>query len=283
MAAVSGPSTAPVPAPSASRLELEAVSYRYAGAAIPSLVDLSLSLGPGNVVGLTGATESGKSTTCLVAAGLAPRSIGGHLEGSATVNGRSLAALSAGELPSLIGIAFANAQLSGMCSTVYEEVAFGPMNLGLPRGDVIDRTESALVEVGLPDLGPRDPEHLSGGQRQLVAIAGLLALRPNHLVLDEPTGHLDPAGTRMVGDAIARLATGGASILIAEQNTDLLAGICTRVITLEHGRVRLDGSADEVLTDPVLESLGVDLTTEARLRGLAMAAGVDPDLLAGAA
>ncbi len=268
---------------SVGRLELDAVTYRYAGAAIPSIVELSLSLGPGDVVGLTGATESGKTTVCLVAAGLAPRSIGGHLDGAATVNGRSLASLAAGELPSLIGIAFATTQLSGMCSTVYEEVAFGPMNLGLPRGDVMARTEAALSEVGLAALGARDPEHLSGGQRQLVALAGLLALRPTHLVLDEPTAHLDPAGTRMVGEAIARLADGGASILIAEQNTDLLAGICTRVLALDHGRVRLDGPASVVLTDPTLESLGVDLTTDARLRGLAVAAGVDPARLAGAA
>lgn len=264
-------------------LELNAVTYRYAGAAIPSIVDVSLSLGPGDVVGLTGATEAGKTTVCLVAAGLAPRSIGGHLDGAATIDGRSLAGLTAGELPSLIGIAFATTQLSGMCSTVYEEVAFGPMNLGIPRADVMARTEAALSEVGLADLGPRDPEHLSGGQRQLVAIAGLLALRPTYLVLDEPTSHLDPAGTRMVGEAIARLAAGGASILIAEQNSDLLAAICTRVVALDHGRVRLDGPPATVLTDPTLESLGVDLTTAARLHELAVAGGVDPARLAGGA
>lgn len=264
-------------------LELNAVTYRYAGAAIPSIVDVSLSLGPGDVVGLTGATEAGKTTVCLVAAGLAPRSIGGHLDGAATIDGRSLAGLTAGELPSLIGIAFATTQLSGMCSTVYEEVAFGPMNLGIPRADVMARTEAALSEVGLADLGPRDPEHLSGGQRQLVAIAGLLALRPTYLVLDEPTSHLDPAGTRMVGEAIARLAAGGASILIAEQNSDLLAAICTRVVALDHGRVRLDGPPATVLTDPTLESLGVDLTTTARLHELAVAGGVDPARLAGGA
>jgi len=114
-------------------------------------------------------------------------------------------------------------------------------------------------------------------------IAGLLALRPSHLVLDEPTSHLDPAGTRMVGEAITRLARGGASILIAEQNTDLLAGICTRVLALDHGRIRLDGTPEVVLADPVLESLGVDLATPSRLRRMAAAAGVDPARLAGVA
>jgi len=271
------------PPEASGRLELVSVTYRYAGAAVPSVVELTFSLGPGDVIGLTGATESGKTTTCLVAAGLAPRSIGGHLDGSATVNGQSLAGLAAGELASQVGIAFATTQLSGMCSTVYEEVAFGPMNLGLARTDVMARTEEALAEVGLSDLAARDPEHLSGGQRQLVAIAGLLALRPSHLVLDEPTSHLDPAGTRMVGEAITRLARGGASILIAEQNTDLLAGICTRVLALDHGRIRLDGTPEVVLADPVLESLGVDLATPSRLRRMAAAAGVDPARLAGVA
>jgi energy-coupling factor transport system ATP-binding protein len=260
-------------------LSLETVSYRYAGARAPSLVEVSLVLGRGEVVGLVGANEAGKTTTCLVAAGLAPRAMGGALSGQVTVEGRRLADLPPGEVAAVVGIAFASAQLSGICSTVYEEVAFGPMNLGLPRNEVMAHTVRALEAVAIPDLAARDPAHLSSGQRQLVILAGLLAMEPQHLVLDEPTAHLDPVGTSLVGAAITRLAAGGASILIAEQKTDLLAAICGRVVALDKGRVALEGPAESVLADPQLERLGVDPPTSVRLQRLAAAAGVDPSRL----
>lgn len=259
-------------------LTLDSITYRYAGAAHPSLVDVSLELGPGEVVGLVGATDAGKTTTCLVASGLAPRVIRGHLAGRVALDGRLLAGLDAGEIVGRIGIVFQTpaSQLSGVTSTVYEEVAFGPMNLAVPRAEVMTRTERALEAVGIAGLAARDPDHLSGGQRQLVAIAGLLALEPLHMVLDEPTAHLDPAGTRLVGDAIAHLAAGGASILIAEQKTDLLADICGRVVALEGGRIALQGPVGDVLADPRLEGLGVEPPTLVRLRRLAEGAGLDP-------
>jgi energy-coupling factor transporter ATP-binding protein EcfA2 len=261
-------------------LTLVGVTYRYPGAAQPSLTDVSLTLGPGEVVGLVGPNEAGKSTVCLVAAGLAPRAVGGSLEGGVRVDERNLAALSAAELAGLVGIGFAAANLSGICSTVYEEVAFGPMNLGLPRVEVMMRTQQALETVGIIDLAERDPDHLSGGQRQLVALAGVLAMDPRHLVLDEPTAMLDPAGTRLVADALGGLAAGGASILVAEQKTDVLAAICTRVVALAQGRVALEGASASVLADPRLDALGVDPPTSVRLSRLAADAGVDPARLA---
>jgi len=110
-------------------------------------------------------------------------------------------------------------------------------------------------------------------------MAGLLALRPAHLVLDEPTAQLDPAGTRLVAEALARLAVDGASILVAEQKTDLLASICDRVVALDAGRVALDGPAAEVLGDPRLADLGVAAPASVRLRRLADAAGPGPEAL----
>ena len=123
-------------------------------------------------------------------------------------------------------------------------------------------------------MADRDPLRLSGGQQQLVAVAGLLAMRPEHLVLDEPTAQLDPAGTRLVADAIERLAADGASILVAEQKTDLLAAICSRVVVLDGGRVAHHGPAAEVLADPRLRDLGVAEPSSVRLRRAAAAAGV---------
>jgi energy-coupling factor transporter ATP-binding protein EcfA2 len=256
-------------------LTLAGVTYRYPGARRSSLADVSLELGPGEVVGLLGPNEAGKTTLCLVASGLAPRAAGGTLGGQVSVDGRDLGTVPPGELAGLVGIGLASATLSGICSTVYEEVAFGPMNLGLPRAEVIHRTEGALDAVAIAELADRDPERLSGGQRQLVAMAGALAMEPRHLVLDEPTALLDPAGTALVGSALARLAASGASILVAEQKTDLLTAIAGRAVVLSQGRVVLDGPAVSVLADPALEALGVDPPTGVRLARLAAAAGVD--------
>ncbi|MGH2357230.1 MAG: energy-coupling factor ABC transporter ATP-binding protein, partial [Candidatus Limnocylindria bacterium] len=199
-------------------LALEGVSYRYAGARRPSLRDVELTLHQGEVVGVVGASEAGKTTLCLVASGLAPRTVGGELRGRLAVDDVDVADWPMHRLSEHVGIGFQSptTQLSGVAGTVFEEVAFGPMNLGLPRDELLERTWSALDALRIADLASRDPLRLSGGQQQLVAMAGLLAMGPQHLVLDEPTAQLDPGGTRLVADAIARLVDSGASILITE-------------------------------------------------------------------
>lgn len=259
-------------------LSLSGVGYRYAGAMRASLADIDLDLQDGVVVGVAGPSEAGKTTLCLVASGLAPRTVGGQIRGRITLDGESTDAWPMHRLSQQIGIGFQNpaTQLSQVAGTVFEEVAFGPMNLAVPRADVVTRTWSALETLGIGDLAERDPRRLSGGQQQLVAMAGLLAMRPKHLVLDEPTAQLDPAGTRMVADAILRLASDGASILVAEQKTDLLAAISSEVVVLADGRVALRGPADEVLGDPRLGELGVAEPAAVRLRRAAIAAGIDP-------
>ncbi|MBA2253600.1 MAG: ABC transporter ATP-binding protein [Chloroflexi bacterium] len=266
-------------------LALEGVTYRYAGAARPSLHEVDLSLAEGEVVGVVGASESGKSTLCLVASGLAPRATGGTLGGRLLLDGEDAAGRPMHELAGSVGICFQNptTQLSGVTLTVYEEVAFGPMNLGVPRDEVIARTEAALDAVGILQLADREPSRISGGQMQLVAIAGLLAMGPRHLVLDEPTAQLDPFGTRLVSETVAALAAEGASILIAEQKTDLLARICTRVMVLEAGRVLFEGTPDDVFADPRLVGLGVPEPSAVRLGRALRVAGLDPSVAAGAA
>lgn len=263
-------------------LTLSGVGYRYAGAEHPSLLDIDLELPPATVIGLAGASESGKTTLCLVASGLAPRTVGGRIRGTIRLDGEDVDAWPMHRLAERIGIGFQNpaTQLSQVADTVFEEVAFGPMNIALPRADIVERTWDALNALRIADLAERDPRRLSGGQQQLVATAGLLAMRPTHLVLDEPTAQLDPAGTRLVADAIARLATTGASILVAEQKTDLLAEVASRVVVLDGGRVARDGPTAEVLADPALPELGVAPPSAVQLRVAAAAAGLDPSLLA---
>jgi energy-coupling factor transporter ATP-binding protein EcfA2 len=265
-------------------LSLSGVGYRYAGATRASLLDIDLDLPDGEVVGVAGPSEAGKTTLCLVAAGLAPRTVGGQIRGQITLDGENTDAWPMHRLSQQIGIGFQNpsTQLSQVAGTVFEEVAFGPMNLAVPRDEVVARTWSALGGLGIEPLAERDPRHLSGGQQQLVAMAGLLAMRPKHLVLDEPTAQLDPAGTRMVADAIARLASDGASILVTEQKTDLLAAVASEMVVLSEGRIALRGPAAEVLADGRLAELGVAEPAAVRIRRAAVAAGIGPTRLEGA-
>ena len=264
-------------------LTLQAVGYRYAGADQPSLLDIDLELRDGEVVGVAGASEAGKTTLCLVASGLAPRTVGGRIRGTILLDGENVDAWPMHRLSGRIGIGFQNpsTQLSQVAGTVFEEVAFGPMNFGGTRDEVVARTWEALDALRIDDLAERDPQRLSGGQQQLVAMAGLLALRPAHLVLDEPTAQLDPAGTRLVADAIAALAADGVSILVTEQKTDLLAEVATRVVVLAEGRVVLQGPSADVLDDARLIELGVSAPSAVRLRRAVTEAGIDPERLRG--
>ena len=261
-------------------LALSGASYRYAGTPRDVLAGVTLEVTPGRVVGLVGPNEAGKSTLCLVASGLAPASIGGRLDGSVTMDGVETRSLKPHELAQRCGVLFQNptTQLSGTAATVYEELAFGPRNLGLPIAEIVERVEWALAMLGIDALAPKDPARLSGGQAQLVALASVLALRPAYLVLDEPTSQLDPQGTRLVGEALAHLAgESRTGILIVEHKTELLAALADEVAVIDGGRVVESGPAAAVLADPRLAELGVEPPAAVRLRRAFSAAGLDPD------
>ena len=263
-------------------LTLSGVEYRYPAAVAPSLDGVDLVVGPGEVVGLVGPNEAGKTTLCLVASGLAPVAIGGRLVGTVEIDGARTIDLRPHELAQRVGILFQNAatQLSGTVPTVWEEIAFGPRNIGLPRDEIGVRVERSLELLRIAPLAPRDPNRLSGGQAQLVALASVLALGPRALVLDEPTSQLDPEGTRLVGEAIRRIvADTGAGVLVVEHKTGLLEAICDRVIVLSAGRSVAGGTADEVLGDPGLVTLGVDPPPGVRLRRAIAGAELPPTVV----
>lgn len=261
-------------------LTLSAAQYRYAGTARAVLDAIDLSVPAAGVVGLVGANESGKSTVCLVASGLAPAAIGGRLDGSVTMDGVETRSLKPHELAQRCGVLFQNptTQLSGTAGTVYEELAFGPRNLGLNVSEIVDRVEWALDTLGIAALAPKDPARLSGGQAQLVALGSVLALRPAYLVLDEPTSQLDPYGTRLVGEALARLAADtGTGILIVEHKTGLLAALADDVVVIDGGRVVASGPAADVLADLRTAERGVEPPATVRLRHALDAAGLEVD------
>jgi energy-coupling factor transporter ATP-binding protein EcfA2 len=258
-------------------IELSAVRYRYAGATGYALQAVDLRLEPGRVVGVVGANESGKSTLCLVASGFAPGVVGGQLEGSVKLDGVETTALRPHELAQCCGLLFQNAatQLSNTTATVFEEVGFGPSNLGLPVPDVVERIEWAMGAVGIEALAPRDPARLSGGQGQLVALASVLALRPRYLILDEPTSELDPAGTRLIAEALVRVAAEtGAGILVVEHKTEVLERIADEVVVLDGGAVAFGGVSAATLADPRLTDLGVEPPARTRLELGLRSAGI---------
>ena len=264
-------------------LELKGVRYRYAGASDWALDGLDLAVEAGEVVGICGANDAGKSTLCLVGAGLAPGAIGGRLEGSVLIGGTESHDLPPHVAAQRCGILFQNAatQLTGTTSTVWEEVAFGPRNLGLDVAAIVQRVDWALQLARVGHLAERQPDRLSGGQAQLVALASVLALRPSLLILDEPTSQLDPAGTTLVGATLSGLARQtGTALLVVEHKTDLLASIADRIVVIEAGRIALSGATEAVLADPRLVDLGVGPPAAVRLQRLAEAAGVGPRLVA---
>ncbi len=240
-------------------LELRSVAYRYPGYRRPALDGIDLTVRDGEIVGIVGPNEAGKSTLCLVASVLAPASIGGELTGDVLLDGMSVRGQRPHEIAGRVGIVFGSptSQLSGITGTVLEEVALGPVNLGLSVAATVARSRAALEALGIESLAERAPDRLSGGQTQLVAIAAMLAMGSRHLVLDEPTAELDPEGRQLVGDALGGLAGSGTAVLIAEQDLGLLSSICTRLVAIDGGRLVFDLPIADGLRDRRLVDLGV--------------------------
>jgi energy-coupling factor transport system ATP-binding protein len=259
-------------------LTLESISYRYPGASGDALHAISLELAPGRITGLVGPVEGGKSTLCLAVGGLAPRVVGGRLVGDVHIDGEDVRGWPMHRMSEVVvtGLQDPAGQLSMVADTVIEEVAFGPANLGLSRDEVVGRSMAALDAVGVGDLAERDPRRLSGGQQQLVVMAGLLAMRPRYLVLDEPVAHLDAMSGRLVAAAVRAAAEAGAGVLLAEKRTDALTDLCDDVAVIAAGSIVHHGTPSEVLDDPAVLALGVAQPSELRVERLLADAGVEP-------
>jgi energy-coupling factor transport system ATP-binding protein len=253
-------------------LRVRDVSITHDGQSAPSPAHASFDISPGEVVLLLGPSGSGKSTLTLALNGLIPHAVPATISGAVLVNGRNTQAATVAELSTHVGMVFQDPDAQLVTGTVLDEVAFGPENLRLPLVEVLARTESALRRVGLWDRRGENPDRLSGGGRQRLAIACALAMGSPLLVLDEPTANLDPRGIEEVYAALADLvAAGDRAVLLVEHNLDAAVGFVDRVVVLDHrGHLVADGSVDEVLRGRAehLHELGVWLpvSTLAALR-----------------
>ncbi|MGX5681849.1 ABC transporter ATP-binding protein [Schumannella luteola] len=245
--------------------------------------DVSFAVRPGEVVLVLGPSGSGKSTLALALDGLIPHDVHAEAEGVVLVAGRDTRDATVGELSASVALVFQDPDAQVVTGTLLDEVAFGPENLLVPAEEVLERAEHALRTVGLWERRDENPDILSGGGRQRLAIASALALRSPVIVLDEPTANLDPAGIDDVYEALAAVvADRERSIVLIEHNLDAALELVDRVVVLDgSGRLVLDGPARETLRDNAdrLVELGVWLpvSTLAALRLRRAGVGM-PDL-----
>jgi energy-coupling factor transporter ATP-binding protein EcfA2 len=256
-------------------LRLDGVRFTHAGAPEPTLRNVSLALDDGAITGLAGASETGKTTLGLVAAGLAPRVTGGSLGGGITIDGEDATRWPMGRYVRSIGLGLQDSegQLSMATDTVFEEVAVGASTLGLDRDELIRRCWTSLDQLDIKALASRAPGSLSGGEMQLVGIAGLLAMRTRHLVLDEPFAHLDRRGIERLEQALRTATEAGVAILLIEQRTDVLLRMCDQVSVIGHGTILEQGAPSTVLSNPTVRALGVAEPDVLRVAGVVGAIG----------
>ncbi|MFF7291321.1 ABC transporter ATP-binding protein [Microbacterium sp. NPDC008134] len=235
--------------PSAPLLRVRDVSLTHADAAHPSPRDVSFDIHPGEVVLLLGPSGSGKSTLSLALNGLIPHALPATMTGTVEAGGVDTADAQTSELSTRVAMVFQDPDAQIVTGTLYDEVAFGPENLRLPVEEVTARTEDALRRVGLWERRDENPDRLSGGGRQRLAIACALAMGSPLIVLDEPTANLDPQGIDDVYAALADvIAAGDRAILLVEHNLDAAMGFVTRTIVLDReGRVAYDGPVAEII------------------------------------
>jgi energy-coupling factor transport system ATP-binding protein len=233
------------------RLELRDVSHVYAAGTpfqVEALRGVSISVEPGEVLGIVGGTGSGKSTLVRHMNLLLVPTVGKVL-----VDGVDATRLKKSELRRRVGLVFQFPEAALFAPTVEEDVAFAPRRLGLNEEEVRQRVRESLELLGAEDLAARSPFALSGGEKRRAAIAGVLAMRPEVLVLDEPTAGLDPATRDELLALIRRLRDAGVSVVLVSHDLDEVAEVADRVCALHDGRVRAIGTPAEVFYgDPEL-------------------------------
>jgi energy-coupling factor transporter ATPase len=247
-------------------IETKDLTYTYPGATRPSIQDVSVTIDKGDFVILTGPSGCGKTTLCRTFNGLVPHFYNGTLEGEITVAGLKVAENKIHELARHVGLVFQNPENQLFALSVEKDVAFGLENSAMPRDEMRKRVDWALQMAGISELSERPPHELSGGQQQRVAIASVLSMQPDIMILDEPTSFLDPVGAekifKVINDLNKKL---GITIILVEHRLDLAAKYANKVIVMNKGAVALTGTPKEIFTSEKARLIGVGIPKATKL------------------
>jgi cobalt/nickel transport system ATP-binding protein len=229
-------------------LEVKNLCHRYPHLDSNALDEINLKIFKGERVAVLGANGAGKSTLFKHLNGILR-----PLSGEVLVKGEKITKKNVRTCRETVGIVFQDPDDQVLAPSVEEDIAFGPINMGLSRKEVETRVKEALEMVGLKGFEERAPHHLSGGQKKLVAIAGILAMRPEVIVLDEPTAGLDPLSSARILELIMKMNRElGITLLLSTHDVDVVPYFAERVFVLHHGKLEADGSPDEIFNDPEL-------------------------------
>ena len=253
-------------------IQIQDMSFTYKGENQPALQEIRLSVPDGVFLGIIGPAGAGKTTLARAVTGMIPHHYKGDFYGSVTVNGMDTFETSLPDLSRIVGMVFQDVDSQIISPMVEDELLYGLENFSVPREEIPARIEEALQKVGIADLRERTIGSLSGGQRQKVAIASIIALKPQILVMDEPTGELDPRSSRQVFSLLKELnEEHGVTVIIIEQKIMLLCEFARQLAVLSEGRIVRQGDTRDVLAhSEELEALGVNcprVTTLSRILG----------------
>ncbi len=258
-------------------LEARNLSYSYEDSSSSALNGLSLSVTRGSKIAVMGANGSGKSTFFLCCNGILKPDQGELLFKGQPVSYSKKNLL---ELRSKVGIVFQNPDTQLFCASVYQEISFGPLNLGIPEKEAAEAVENIIETLEITDFRHRPAHALSGGQKKQVALADILVMKPEIMILDEPFAALDPVHTRIIRQQIDKMCTSGMTVLLATHNTDYALEWANEVILLKNGRVLSQDRPDKVLTDEkLLKETNLELPSVIRLHKFLCSRGIaDPSL-----
>lgn len=241
-------------------IETKNISYTYPGGTKPSIIDISISIEKGEFTLITGPSGCGKTTMCRCFNGLIPHFYQGELKGKTLINRLNVVDNPIHELARHVGFVFQNPENQLFALSVEKDVAFGLENLGMPREEMRRRVDWALNLTGIDDLRERAPHELSGGQQQRVAIAAVLAMQPDVIVLDEPTSFLDPLSAKKIFEVIYDLNKKlGITVVLVEHRLDLTAKYANHIIIMDEGKIVQDGDPREILRTEEARLVGVGI------------------------